>query len=103
MLLSEAIGREGSGEYLPMPSVEARLEARDDLAALAGVAGGGEGRVVGELLVCGPTLFREYLHQPEKTTEAFDAEGFFRTGDVASCVEPPCLNCGARRSFPASK
>ena len=62
MLLSEAIGREGSGEYLPMPSVEARLEARDDLAALAGVAGGGEGRVVGELLVCGPTLFREYLH-----------------------------------------
>ena len=86
MLLSEAIGREGSGEYLPMPSVEARVEARDELAALAS-ATAGEERVVGELLVRGPTLFREYLHRPEKTAEAFDGEGFFRTGDVASCVE----------------
>jgi long-chain acyl-CoA synthetase len=36
----------------------------------------------GELLVRGPSVFAGYWHKPEATAESFDAEGFFRTGDV---------------------
>jgi long-chain acyl-CoA synthetase len=37
----------------------------------------------GELLVRGPSIFVGYWHKPEANTECFDAEGFFRTGDIA--------------------
>ncbi|OGQ22605.1 MAG: hypothetical protein A3I05_04615 [Deltaproteobacteria bacterium RIFCSPLOWO2_02_FULL_44_10] len=36
----------------------------------------------GELLVKGPMVFREYLHQPEETKAAFDDEGWLKTGDI---------------------
>jgi long-chain acyl-CoA synthetase len=36
----------------------------------------------GELLVRGPSVFSGYWHKPEANAEAFDAEGFFRTGDI---------------------
>lgn len=38
---------------------------------------------VGKLLVRGPTLFNGYLNRPEATAEAFDPDGWYRTGDVA--------------------
>ncbi len=37
----------------------------------------------GELLVRGPSVFSGYWQKPEMTAEAFDPEGFFRTGDIA--------------------
>jgi long-chain acyl-CoA synthetase len=37
----------------------------------------------GELLVRGPSVFAGYWHKPEANAECFDAEGFFRTGDIA--------------------
>lgn len=37
----------------------------------------------GELLLRNPSLMTEYLHQPEATAEAFTADGFLRTGDIA--------------------
>jgi acyl-CoA synthetase (AMP-forming)/AMP-acid ligase II len=37
----------------------------------------------GELRVRGPGVFREYLGQPAATAAAFDAEGWFCTGDIA--------------------
>jgi len=44
----------------------------------------------GELLVKGDILFKEYWHRPEATAEAFDQDGWFKTGDTAATQgEPP--------------
>jgi malonyl-CoA/methylmalonyl-CoA synthetase len=40
--------------------------------------------VPGEIQVSGPTVFREYWHRPDATRDAFTADGWFRTGDVAT-------------------
>uniref|UniRef100_A0A803V0J7 Acyl-CoA synthetase family member 3 n=1 Tax=Ficedula albicollis TaxID=59894 RepID=A0A803V0J7_FICAL len=38
----------------------------------------------GELLVKGPSVFREYWNRPEETAAAFTPDGWFRTGDTAA-------------------
>ncbi|GAB3267926.1 acyl-CoA synthetase [Kineosporia babensis] len=43
-----------------------------------------DGEAVGELQVHGPTVFSGYLHRPEANQQAFTADGWFRTGDVAT-------------------
>jgi fatty acid CoA ligase FadD36 len=62
---------------LPLAGVETRL--LDD----AGDPVPHDGETVGRLQVRGPTMFDGYLNQPEATAEAFDADGWYRTGDVA--------------------
>lgn len=42
-----------------------------------------DGETVGKLQVRGPTMFDGYLNRPEATAEAFDTDGWYRTGDVA--------------------
>ncbi|HUH68902.1 MAG TPA: acyl-CoA synthetase [Mycobacterium sp.] len=42
-----------------------------------------DGETVGSLQVRGPTMFDGYLNRPEATAEAVDADGWYRTGDVA--------------------
>ena len=49
----------------PLPNVELKL-AED-----------------GELLTRGPSIFAEYWQKPAANAECFDAEGWFRTGDIA--------------------
>ena len=44
---------------------------------------GADGESIGELLVCGPMLFDGYLNQPGMTAQLLDADGWFRTGDIA--------------------
>jgi len=53
----------------PLPNVECRI-AED-----------------GELLVKGPNVFRGYWQKPDQTADAFDAERWFRTGDIGRIDE----------------
>lgn len=46
-----------------------------------------DGEAFGELLVRGPWVINAYFNDPDATAAAFDAEGWFRTGDVAS-IDP---------------
>jgi len=42
---------------------------------------------VGELLVDGPNVTDGYWNRPEETDEAFDDDGYFRTGDVVELTD----------------
>ncbi len=46
-----------------------------------------DGKAFGELLVRGPAITSGYYRNPEANAEAFDSEGWFRTGDV-SRIDP---------------
>jgi len=41
----------------------------------------------GELLVTGPSVTKGYWNLPDKTAEAFDENGYFKTGDIAEFDE----------------
>ncbi len=62
---------------LPLTGIETRLVDED----------GGpvphDAETIGRLQVRGPTLFEGYLNRPDATAEAFDADGWYRTGDAA--------------------
>ena len=62
---------------LPLDGVRTRLAAEDGSAVPS------DGESVGELQVAGPTLFAGYLNRPDASAEAWTADGWFRTGDVA--------------------
>ncbi|MBC2901551.1 AMP-binding protein [Streptomyces cupreus] len=63
---------------VPLPGVELRLVEEDGEPITAY-----DGETVGEIQVRGPNLFTEYLNRPDATAEAFTADGWFRTGDMA--------------------
>ncbi|MET7962186.1 AMP-binding protein [Micromonospora zamorensis] len=65
----------------PVRGVQARLV--DD----AGAPVPADGQTFGALQIRGATLFDGYLHLPDKTAETFTADGWFRTGDVATVSE----------------
>jgi acyl-CoA synthetase (AMP-forming)/AMP-acid ligase II len=65
---------------LPPPAVEARIDADD------------------ELLQRGPTMFSGYLDRPDATADAIDADGWYHTGDLASCDADGYLTITGRRS-----
>ena len=65
----------------PLFGVEMKIVAEDGQP----LAHDGEAR--GELLVRGPTVTSGYYNDPQANREAFDADGWFRTGDVAS-IDP---------------
>ncbi|QSX33934.1 AMP-binding protein [Shewanella avicenniae] len=50
----------------------------------------------GELLVKSPGLMREYYQAPEATAAAFDAEGYFKTGDLCEVDSDGCVSITGR-------
>ena len=66
---------------LPTPAMECKLVPVD-------------GKV--ELRYRGPNITPGYWRAPEATAEAFDDEGFFRTGDAVAWIDPADPNKGLR-------
>lgn len=62
---------------LPLAGVQTRL-VDDDGARVPQDA-----ETIGRLEVRGPMLFNGYLNRPDATADVFDADGWYRTGDVA--------------------
>jgi len=58
----------------PLPGVSMRVVDADERPCEPGA--------VGNIEVKGPNVFRGYWRMPEKTREAFSADGYFRTGDI---------------------
>ncbi|XP_049720115.1 malonate--CoA ligase ACSF3, mitochondrial isoform X1 [Elephas maximus indicus] len=79
----------------PLPGVEVRIVSESpqrDAHSYAVHAEGNERETKvtpgfeekeGELLVRGPSVFREYWDKPEETKNAFTPDGWFKTGDTA--------------------
>ena len=62
---------------LPLAGVSSRLVGDD------GAEVPHDGETIGRLEVQGPMLFDGYLNRPDATADVFDADGWYRTGDVA--------------------
>ena len=62
---------------LPVNGIETRLVDE------TGAEVAHDGETIGQLHVRGPTMFDGYLNRPDATAEAVDADGWYRTGDVA--------------------
>jgi fatty acid CoA ligase FadD36 len=62
---------------LPLAGIQTRLV--DD----AGGQVPHDAETIGRLQVHGPTMFDGYLNRADATAEAFDTDGWYRTGDVA--------------------
>jgi len=60
---------------MPFPGQEARIV---DVRTRQPIPDG----VIGEIQVRGPNVFAGYWRNPQATAEAFDAEGWFNTGDL---------------------
>ena len=60
---------------LPLPGVELKLVDSEFVEVSEGEAG--------EIIIKGPSVFKEYWGKPEATREAFTSDGWFKTGDIA--------------------
>lgn len=65
---------------LPLPGVEQRITCVDNGHEVA------QGQD-GEIRVRGPNVMKGYFKQAQETARVFDAEGFFRTGDIGHVDE----------------
>ncbi len=61
----------------PLSGMDTRLVSED------GAPVPHDGETIGRLQVRTPTVFDGYLNRPDATAEAFDSDGWYRTGDVA--------------------
>ncbi|KAJ3593329.1 hypothetical protein NHX12_005664, partial [Muraenolepis orangiensis] len=75
---------------VPLPGVEVRIvlgNGRSSIVVAEGnhrhtrVCPGLEGKE-GDLLVRGPTVFKEYWNKPQETKESFTADGWFKTAEA---------------------
>lgn len=52
----------------------------------------------GELLVKADTVFTGYFKRPDVTAEVFDADGYYKTGDIVAELEPDLIEVIDRRN-----
>jgi amino acid adenylation domain-containing protein len=90
LLLIQAMGSSEGGNVFSNP-----LPPRENKVGSVGLPWGFEAKIInrdgievpqgepGEVLLRGPGLTRSYYKEPEATAAAFDAEGWFHTGDLA--------------------
>ena len=71
--------RNAGNSGVPVALTEVKVVDKDGRALPAGREG--------ELCLRGPQVMRGYLNEPAKTRETMDADGFFKTGDVAVVEE----------------
>jgi malonyl-CoA/methylmalonyl-CoA synthetase len=86
---SGSTGRQPGTVGRALPGVEIRV--RDDEGAICPAGG------VGEVEVKGPNVCSGYWRMPERSAEAFTADGWFRTGDVGSVNDRGVLTLVGRR------
>ena len=72
----------------PLPGVGLRITGDDDQTLTTGS--------IGNVEVKGPSVFQGYLGMPDKTAEAFTADGWFRTGDVGHIDEQGYVHLSGR-------
>lgn len=75
----QPVGRPGN-VGVPLPRVTVKLVPDDD------------GRC--ELRIAGPNILKGYFHDPARSKEAFDNEGFLITNDAVKFVDPSNANAG---------
>ncbi len=89
--LEDALRRPGSVGW-PAPYLDARLLTDDGRDAAPNEAG--------ELLLRGPQRFSGYFRDPPRTADAIDANGWLRTGDLASRDADGAFRiCGRRKEM----
>jgi malonyl-CoA/methylmalonyl-CoA synthetase len=90
MLTSNPLaGERRAGSVGPaLPQTEVRVMDDDDGPCAAGV--------IGHVQVRGPNVFAGYWRMPEKNSEEFTRDGFFRTGDMGSLAPDGYLSIVGR-------
>jgi malonyl-CoA/methylmalonyl-CoA synthetase len=68
------LGRIAGTVGFPLPGVDLRISGENGSRCAPGE--------IGAVEVRGPGIFQGYWRMPEKTTEEFTADGWFKTGDV---------------------
>ncbi|MBX2839329.1 MAG: AMP-binding protein [Gammaproteobacteria bacterium] len=69
---------------IPLPGIDVKLIPEEDKRY--------------EVRVRGPNVFKRYLNQPDQSKDAFDEEGFFKTGDAMQFVDENNMNLGLKFS-----
>ncbi len=77
----------------PLPGVDLRLTTDDGTPVEPG-----DHHTVGEIEVRGATLFAGYLGRPEATAACYTADGWFKTGDLATWADAGAVRIAGRRS-----
>jgi 4-coumarate--CoA ligase len=75
-----------------VPNLEARLVASDEDNIIDAAPG-----EPGELWVRGPTVMKGYLNNPSATANSITADGWFKTGDIATRDEDGYYNIVDRK------
>lgn len=71
----------------PLPGVEVKLADLPEMGYLST----DKPHPRGEVCIRGPIVFKGYYRNQEATAEAFDSDGFFKTGDVGQWLDDGCL------------